>query len=93
MSTNTYKITSWKGKSSSDERAEAVELYAELGSIPKVCVRMDRNYETIRRWLKQAGVDTSTPKTKQTKSELIAELKAENEELRDIIAQLAQLHK
>lgn len=94
-STDCYKIKAWKGKSSAEERQRAVDLYHELGTIPKVCQAMDRNYETVRRWLKNAGVDTSIkpkPKTTTKKSKLeqrIAELEEENKKLRETIVKLA----
>ena len=56
---------------------------------------MDRNYGTISRWLKAAGVDTSIkpkPKTTTKKSKLeqrIAELEDENKKLSETIVKLA----
>lgn len=64
---NTYKIQEWKGKAKQEEKDLAVETYLVYQSIPKVCEVMDRSYDTILRWLKQAEIDTSCP-TPQNKS-------------------------
>lgn len=95
-----YKIKEWKGKATDEEKNQAVEYYYQLGSIPKVCEAADRSYETIRRWLKDAGVDVSKPysKPKSHKKLLrleteVEQLQKENDELRAIISQLAQLKK
>ena len=80
-----YRIQDWKGKATDAEKAEAVKLYSELRNIQKVCEQVDRSYETVRRWLKNAGVDCSQKRCKSKKNKekkRIAELEKENQELR-----------
>lgn len=105
-----YKIQEWKGKSKQEEKDLAVETYLVYQSIPKVCEVMDRSYDTIYRWLKGAGIDTSQSMTKTKSSKKvrdgvrdkiklekkivkldkrIAELEAQNDELRNVVATLA----
>jgi transposase-like protein len=87
-----YKIQEWKGKASDDEKLEAVRLFQQHGSVNEVCKILDRSYDTVRRWLKAHGVDTSKPKTHTIESGLQAELKmlrAENQKLKDTIVSLA----
>ena len=88
-----YKVKSWKGKAGPEEKAEAVQLFKAHRSISKVCELTDRSYDTVRRWLKQAGIDTSAKPKETTEVEALkaqlAELKAENQKLKDTIISLA----
>ena len=68
-----YKIEEWKGKATPEEKQLAVETYLTYKSIPKVCEVMDRSYDTIYRWLKGAGIDTSVPKTKSKSKKVVRE--------------------
>ena len=83
-----YTIKEWKGKAGAEEKQKAIDVYKKHKSIPKVCKEVDRSYETVRRWLKDAGVDTSqhVSKTKQVKKN--NRLEQENAELRAEIAKL-----
>ena len=54
-----YKVKEWKGKAAEDEKQQVGAPYQQHQSIAKVCQLLDRSYDTVRRWLKQAGVDTS----------------------------------
>lgn len=99
--TDDYRINEWKGKSNPKEREEAVSAYKRLGSITAVCRELDRSYDTIRRWLHSAGIDTKpkppAPKTTTKKGadatlqKRVEELELENEKLRAVIQQLATL--
>lgn len=70
---NIYKIQEWKGKATQEEKDRAVIAYETYQSIPKVCEELDRSYDAIYRWLKEAGIDTSHPqphyKKKPTKKQ------------------------
>lgn len=92
-STDDYKIKEWKGKASDDEKQMAVVHYEHLGSIPKVCEIMDRSYDTVRRWLKEAGIDTSPKKSKKVVQlkQRVVELEAENKKLRAAIQALTAI--
>ena len=88
---NSYRILSWKGKATDVEKQQAVDAYERLGTIAKVCEEVDRNYNTVSRWLKEAQVDTSRPttkssgkKTKQLKNRVF-ELEEENARLKEVI--------
>jgi transposase-like protein len=93
-STDDYKIKEWKGKATDDEKQMAVVHYQHLGTIPKVCEVMDRSYDTVRRWLKEAGVDTSPKKSKSGGKKVlqlkqrVEDLEAENARLREALAVL-----
>ena len=96
-STDDYKIQEWKGKASPEEKQKAVEAYLRLRTIPKVCAELDRSYDTIRRWLHEAGIDTSKPvsksKIKKDKSKAdkkIAKLEAQVAELESRLAAMEQ---
>ena len=83
--TTDYTIKEWKGKAQPEEKENAVKAYKRLGSIPKVCEEVDRSYDTVRRWLKEAGVDCSQKRSKSKKNKCknrLAELEQENKELR-----------
>ena len=88
-----YKVKEWKGKATEDEKQQAVVLYQQHQSIGTVCQLLDRSYDTVRRWLKEAGVDTSgKPKQVNELEQLraqLAALKLENEQLKNTIIKIA----
>ena len=91
-----HKIEEWKGKSSDDERQKAIDLYNDYHNIVTVTRLMDRSYTTIKRWLDEAGIDTSrkvrpAKRSKQsTYLKRIQELEEENAKLKKAIQELVQ---
>ena len=97
-----HKIEEWKGKSNDDERQKAINLYSEHQNVVQVSRLMDRSYTTIKRWLDEAGVNTSrksrpakrAKKNDEAKNlERIQQLEDENARLRNIIQELASIGK
>lgn len=83
----TYRIQEWKGKSGEEERLEAVDRYQQLKNVAAVARVMDRNDNTIRRWLKEAGVEIDPNPLKKSKNaqQQIRELQEENSRLRNAL--------
>ena len=93
--TTSHRIQTWKGKSGAEERQQAVDAYTRLGNVSAVAREVDRNENTVRRWLKGAGVEIDPqPLRKRRKSstqQRIQDLEAEVHHLRTRLLDILSL--